>query len=48
MFGWQLQAMLLKTARQTFQRSTACAVFGDMPYLIWYRMSLKTAQAVLR
>ena len=27
MLGWQLQAMMLKTARQTSQRSTACAVF---------------------
>ena len=23
-------------------------LFGDMPYLIWYCMSLMTAQAVLR
>ena len=51
MLGWQLQAMLHgrppNAARQTSQCSTACAVFGNMPYQIRKGMSL-TAQAVLR
>ena len=31
MLGWQLQVMLMQTARQTCQRSMTCNDFGDMP-----------------
>ena len=50
MLGWQLQAILLKTARQTSQGSTADlpTQHGDMSYQIRKGMSLMTAQAVLR